>query len=395
MPVEKLSLGGKSVILVGTAHVSENSVQEARDEIKKNRPEAVAVELCQQRFKALKDEKGWEQTDIGKVITSDRIYLFLLQILLGNFQRKLGDDLGIKPGAEMMAAIDEAESAGAKIILADRDIRLTLKRAMDEMTFYEKMRLLSSFIGGFIDGEEIDTELVERLKEKDVLTELMEELALKTPSIKRVLVDERDEHIANAIFASDAKSIVAVVGAGHMQGIKKRLEEMDGAGVLVTYSHSFEDSDIRPIMSKAKVSMFAWGVPALFILFVGWGLLTSGAQMTGQMILRWVLVNGTLSALGVALAMGHPASIAAAFLAAPLTSLNPMVAAGWVAGYVELRVRKPRVADFQNLMMLRGFGDYLKNRIVRVILIVAFANIGSTLGTFIGFGFMARVADII
>jgi len=394
MPIETLSLGDKEVIIVGTAHVSERSVEAVEAAIREHKPDAVAVELCEQRYSALKEEKRWDETEITKVLTSDRIYLFLLQILLGNFQRRIGDDLGIKPGSEMMKAVDVAEELGIEVVLADRDVRLTLKRAMSQMTFKEKAKVAWGFLGGFIGGEEIDEELVERLKEKDVLTELMEELAVETPSIKRVLVDERDSYIAHAIHACPAKKIVAVVGAGHMKGIVENLKALQGE-VLVRYSHSMDDVHIGPAVSKKKINLIAWGIPALFVVLLIWGFVSNGSQMTQDMIIQWVLVNGTLSALGVALALGHPASIIAAFIAAPITSLNPTVAAGWVAGYVELQVRKPRVVDFKNLLKLKSMGDYLGNRVVRVILIVAFANIGSTLGTLIGFGLMARIAELI
>ncbi len=390
MPAEEVALGDKIVYVVGTAHVSDRSVRAVEEAIEEYEPDAVAVELCRQRYDALKNERRWEDTEITDVISSDKVYLFLLQIMLSNFQRKIGEDLGVKPGAEMMKAVEQAEGKNIRVVLADRDIGVTLKRAMDLMSVKEKAKLLYGFIGGFIEGEGIDEELVEKMKEKDVLTELMEELSLETPSIKQVLVDERDRYIAESIYAADAKRILAVVGAGHVEGIKKHLREMEGADTVVRYSHSMEGVEIKGV-SRKKINLVAYGIPALFALLIIWGFIQHGGAVTLDMLMKWFLINGTLSALGVALAFGHPFSVGAAFLAAPFTSLNPAVAAGWVAGYVELKLRKPRVSDFQNLMMLKKTSDYWRNRVTRVILIVAFANIGSTLGTFIALPYIATL----
>ncbi|MFH1055113.1 MAG: TraB/GumN family protein [Candidatus Altiarchaeota archaeon] len=382
MPTEELTLGDKKVILVGTAHVSDESVKAVEEAIETYKPDAVAVELCEQRWDALRQEKEWEETDIMQVISSDRMYLFLLQILLTNFQRKIGDEVGVKPGSEMIKAMEISQSKGIKVVLADRDIKVTLRRAMDLMTLKEKVKLLYSFITGIIEGEEIDKELVERLKEKDVLTELMEELAVETPSIKRVLVDERDLYIAHRIYMADAKCIVAVVGAGHMEGIKKSLSELDG-GVVVTYTNQVDGVDIRRA-KVSKIKLVTWAFPALLLLLFAWMFIQYGGSVTFKMIIKLFLLQGTFAALGVALALGHPLSILAAFLTAPFAALNPAIAVGWIAGYVELKLRKPRVVDFKNLMKLKGMSDYLSNRVVRVILIVTFANIGSMFGSFVG-----------
>jgi pheromone shutdown-related protein TraB len=290
----------------------------------------------------------------------------------------------------MIKAVEMAESKDIKVVLADRDIKVTLKRAMDQMSLKEKSKLLFGLLTGFVEGEEINEELIEKLKQKDVLTELMEELAVETPSIKRVLVDERDEHLAYMIHSTEAKTIVAVVGAGHLEGIKAHLLRMDQAGVVVSYSHSVEGVSIGGI-SKKKLSIIAYGVPAVFAALILWGFITHGHEIALDMLVKWFLINGSLSALGVALAFGHPATIIAAFIAAPFTSLNPAVAAGWVAGLVELRVRKPRVLDFQNMLNLKTTGDYFRNRVVRVVLIVAFANIGSSVGTFIALPYLASL----
>ncbi len=390
MPAEELVIGDKKVILVGTAHVSDESVKAVEAAIDEYKPDAVAVELCAQRFEALKNEKKWEDEDIIKVIASDKVYLFLLQVLLGNFQRKIGDEVGVKQGSEMIKAVEMAERRKLPVILADRDIKVTLRRAMDLMTLKEKAKILYGLLGGFVEGEKIDKELIEKLKEKDVLTELMEELAVETPSVKKVLVDERDEYLAHSIYAANAKTVVAVVGAGHIQGIKKILQSLGGETVLVKYTHSVEGAEVGGGGSR-KIKFLAYAVPAAFAALLVWGLITNGATATVEMMFWWFMITGTLSALGVALARGHPASIAAAFVAAPFTTLHPAIAAGWVAGYVELRMRKPTVGDFKDLMKLKTTSDYFKNNVVRVIIIAAFANIGATIGTLIGIPYIASL----
>ncbi len=393
MPTEELILGDKLVVLVGTAHVSGESVKAVEDAVARYKPDVVAVELCEQRYNALKNEKRWEETDILEVVSSGRTHLFLLQILLANFQRKIGEDVGVKPGAEMLKAIEAAEKSGAKVLLADRDIKVTLKRAMDSMSLTEKAKVLWGFMDGFLEGQKVDEKLIEKLKEKDVLSELMEELAVETPSIKRVLVDERDRYIAAAVHMCDAKTIVAVVGAGHMEGVKKRLRELDSeAGVVVSHSHSVQGEEVkRPDRTMKRISAVSWLIMLAFAALLAAGFMQHGGEMTANMIAKWFLITGTCSAAGAALALSHPLTILSAFIAAPFTTLHPAIAAGWVAGYVELHIRRPRVVDFKNLMQLKSASDYWHNRVVKLILVVAFTNLGASLGSFIGLTYMASL----
>jgi len=393
MPTEELVLGEKTVVLVGTAHVSGESVKAVEDAIAKHKPDVVAVELCEQRYSALKNEKRWEETDILEVVSSGRTHLFLLQILLANFQRKIGEDVGVKPGAEMLKAIEVAEKSKAKVLLADRDIKVTLKRAMDSMSLREKVKVAWGFMDGFLEGQKVDEKLIEKLKEKDVLSELMEELAVETPSIKRVLVDERDSHIAAAIHMCDAKTIVAVVGAGHMEGVKRNLMELDAEeGVIVTHSHSVQGEEVkRKDGVMRKISAVSWLIVLAFAAILILGFVQHGGAMTVNMIVKWFLITGTCAAVGAALALSHPLTILSAFLAAPFTTLHPAIAAGWVAGYVELRLRKPRVIDFKTLMLLKSASDYWHNRVVKLVLVVAFTNLGASVGSFIGLTYMVSL----
>ncbi|MFH0862597.1 MAG: TraB/GumN family protein [Candidatus Altiarchaeota archaeon] len=390
MPTEELVFRDKTIIIVGTAHVSDESVRAVEEAISKYKPDAVAVELCRQRYQALKEEKRWEETDILEVISSDRIHLFLLQILLANFQRKIGENVGVKPGAEMLKAVEIAEREKVNVILADRDIKVTLKRAMDMMSLKEKAKLFWGFVSGFVQGEDIDKELIERLKEKDVLTELMEDLAVETPSIKKVLVDERDEYIAHILHITDAKTVVAVVGAGHMAGIKRNLAELDGK-VLVSHSMTLGGQTLVQPKKKKRISVLSLAIILAFAALLIAGLRQNGGTMTADMLVKWFVLTGAISAVGPILAMGHPFSVLAAFVSAPLKFLHPTIATGWIAGFIELKMRKPRVVDFKNLMMLKTTADYFRNRVVRLLFVVAFTNVTATVGNIVGLMYLATL----
>ncbi|HZX20076.1 MAG TPA: TraB/GumN family protein [archaeon] len=382
MELERIKLGEKEIILLGTAHISQKSVDEVKEAIENEKPDVVGVELDAQRLKQLKQGTQWQNTNISKVISDGQTYLFLLSLLLANVQRQLGQKIGMKPGLEMMRAIEIAEEKKIPIMLLDRDVNITLKRAMQKTSLIEKFKLLFSIVEGFFSKEKIKItkEGIEKLKEKDVMNHLMQQLSKEMPSVKSVLVDERDTYIAYSITHSPGKKILAVVGAGHVEGIKKQL------GTEV---------DIQKI-SKVEngigiLKIIGYSIPVIFIAVIAGIFLTKGLEVTGTAILYWILVTGSLSALGALLARGHPFSIISAFLAAPLTTLHPFLAAGWVAGYVEAKMKNPKVKDFENLRNLNSFSDFSKNQVTKILLVVAFANIGATIGTIIAFPLIASL----
>jgi len=384
----KVSVDGKEVILVGTAHVSKKSIETVAETISKEKPDVVCVELCKDRLHAMLEQKKWDATDIEKVLREGKIYLFLIQVLLSNFQRRIGEELGVKPGAEMLAAINTAKDLGIPIELVDRDVRITLKRAIQRTSLSEKLRFMGSLFTGFLGGdEEIDEKLVEDLKGEDMISQLLAELGEEAPSVKEVLVDERNKYIAHKIRAIDAKKMVVVVGAGHLKGI-----EMELSRKVSDKTAKQNLAELETISEKkSSLRIVGYLIPAVFVGIVLWGFLTHGSEVTLRMLWRWFIVNGTLSAFGTAIAGGHPYSILTAFLAAPFTSLNPTIAAGWFAGFVELKVRRPRVADFKGLFKLKSVWDWRKNRVTKILLVVALANIGSTAGTFIALPYLASL----
>jgi len=372
--VHEILLDGKKILLIGTAHISQSSVDEVNTVINQVKPDTVCIELCSSRYQAMLAKDQWKNMDIFKVIREGKSFLLFANLIMTAFQKRLGSRLGVKPGAEMFEAANVAEKLNSELVLADRDVKITLQRTWRGMPFWGKMKVLGQLLASLFIREEISKEEIEKLKESDALSEAVKMLAEQSPEMKRILIDERDQYMAEKIRQSMGKLIVAVVGAGHVKGLTAELEN----------KHNLAELESVPPTGKA-VAWLKWGIPALIIALIVYGFFTVDTDVSIEMIQRWFLINGTLSALGTAAAFGHPITIAAAFVAAPFTSLNPTIAAGWVAGLVEALLRKPQVRDFENLAdditHLRGFWQ---NNITRILLVVIFANLGSAIGTFAG-----------
>ena len=372
--VHEILLDGKKIFLIGTAHISQSSVDEVKTVINQVQPDTVCIELCSSRYQAMLAKDQWKNMDIFKVIREGKSFLLFANLIMTAFQKRLGSKLGVKPGAEMFEAANVAEKLNSELVLADRDVKITLQRTWRGMPFWGKMKVLGQLLASLFIREEISKEEIEKLKESDALSEAVKMLAEQSPEMKRILIDERDQYMAEKIRQSMGKLIVAVVGAGHVKGLTAELEN----------KHNLAELESVPPTGKA-VAWLKWGIPALIIALIVYGFFTVDTDVSIEMIQRWFLINGTLSALGTAAAFGHPITIAAAFVAAPFTSLNPTIAAGWVAGLVEALLRKPQVRDFENLAdditHLRGFWQ---NNITRILLVVIFANLGSAIGTFVG-----------
>ena len=372
--VHEILLDGKKILLIGTAHISQSSVDEVNTVINQVNPDTVCIELCSSRYQAMLAKDQWKNMDIFKVIREGKSFLLFANLIMTAFQKRLGSKLGVKPGSEMFEAANVAEKLNSELVLADRDVKITLQRTWRGMRFWGKMKVLGQLLASLFIREEISKEEIEKLKESDALSEAMKMLAEQSPEMKRILIDERDQYMAEKIRQSMGKLVVAVVGAGHVKGLTAELEN----------KHNLAELESVPPTGKA-VAWLKWGIPAMIIALIVYGFFTVDTDVSIEMIQRWVLINGTLSALGTAAAFGHPITIAVAFIAAPFTSLNPTIAAGWVAGLVEALLRKPQVRDFENLAdditHLRGFWQ---NNITRILLVVIFANLGSAIGTFAG-----------
>jgi pheromone shutdown-related protein TraB len=378
------------IILVGTAHISKESVEEVKKAIEEYKPDIVAVELCKRRHEVITRKDKWENTPVTKLLRSNNAYLMLAQTFLSSIQRRLGKEYGVEPGSEMIAAIDVAKKKKIEVALVDRDISITLKRAWRKMGFREKFRLTWEFLKAILGYEDEEAEELdlEKLMDQDVISSLMEEFGEIAPSVATVLIHERDEYISKRILDESKKGkVVAVVGAGHVNGIKKQLEKKK----LKTDLKKLEEVPKKRI-KLAKIA--AYSIPVLFVALILWLILTRGQDAYDQIknvFIWWFLINGSLSAIGAAIARGHPLSIGTAFLAAPLTSLNPAIAAGWVAGYVEAKLRTPVVKDFKELSKIESFKEFWNNRVIRLLMVVALANLGSMIGTLIAFPYIASL----
>ncbi|MBW1691427.1 MAG: TraB family protein [Deltaproteobacteria bacterium] len=371
----------KEVTLIGTAHVSRESVEQVSHVIEQEKPDTVCIELCESRYQSITQKKKWQETELIKVIREKRAYVLLSNLMLAYFQKRIGLRLGIKPGEEVLRAIQAAESVGARIWLADRDIRTTLSRTWRLMGFWTKIKLLVQLLTSAGDFDSVSEEDIEKMKTEDVLELLLSEIGESFPEIRRVLIDERDQYLAHEIRAAPGKRIVAVVGAGHVPGIQRY------------WRSSIDLAELTRLPPKGRfMSILKWGIPALIIALIVVGFATAGASAGTHMIKWWILANATLAGLGAAIALGHPLTILTAIGASPLTSLNPMMAAGWFSGLVEVFVGKPKVRDFEGLpediSTLRGFW---RNKIIRVLLVVVFTNLGSSLGAFVAIPLMLRV----
>jgi pheromone shutdown-related protein TraB len=377
----RLDFDEREFILVGTAHVSKKSAQLVKTVIEEENPDTVCVELCQSRYQAIQQKDRWQDTDIIKVVKEKKSFLLLSNLLLASFQRRIAKQFGIKPGQEMITAIETAETVGAQIHLADRDIRITLSRTWRIMGFWGKMKLMFQLMLSLGQLDEIKEEDIEKMKQQDVLETLLSEVGKSLPALKTILIDERDQYLAEKIRTAPGNKVVAVVGAGHIPGIKK------------SWNTDIDTRALEQLPPKGKsIGIIKWLIPAVIIgLFIA-GFFYGGAKAGADMIIWWILANGLLAGVGAIIALAHPVTILSSILAAPLTSLNPMIAAGWVAGLVEAFSRKPKVKDFESLpddiLSIRGFW---KNNVTRILLVVIFTNLGSSLGTFVAFPVIVKV----
>lgn len=383
--VRRLELGGRTFVLVGTAHVSRESIDEAAAIIESAKPGRVCVELDEGRYRSMTTSSAWESMDIGKVLREGKGFLLLANLALASFQRRLGGDIGVKPGQEMLAAVEAAERMGIPWSLCDREVQTTLRRAWGRSGFWGKSKLLASLLSGVFTNEKLSAEEVEKLKERDELDGMMRELADYLPSVKEVLIDERDRYLAARIFSQPESSMVAVVGAGHLDGLEAWLRKFSEGRPGVDVS----DLEIVPPPSLLSRAL-GWIIPLALVGLIAAGFFRSGAEVSLRMLVQWVLWNGSLAALGSILCMAHPLTILASFLSAPAATLNPLVGVGLFAGLVEAFLRKPSVRDFETLnediSTLKGF---YRNRVTHILLIFFLSSLGGALGNFISIPVLA------
>ncbi len=371
------------ILIVGTAHVSPKSIEEVEKTIEEVKPQAVAVELDYKRLMSLQGKN--QEIPVIDVIKRGEAHLLLFQILLSYFQRKIGEEYGVKPGDEMLAAIKKAEEIGADVLLIDRDITITFKRFWSNLSLKEKLKIAYSLLKSLFEEDEVDVE--EMLKE-DVLELLVREFRDIAPSAAKTLIDERDAYMAlNLLEASKHySSIVAVVGAGHKKGIENYLKNPEKLPPIQSLV------EVKQGRNYGKIAGYA--VFAVIIFTFASLALTLNSKVLIKAFVYWFLINGVLSALGAAIAGAHPLSILTAFFVAWLTSINPTIAAGWFSGIVEAWVRKPTSKDVEELANVSSLRELLRNRIFRILLVAALTNVGSGIGTIIGIWYVYKITGI-
>ncbi len=366
----------KQIILIGTAHISKQSAELVAEVIKSEKPDVVSVELDKQRFEALSNQKRWENLDLKTIIKERQLSTLIINILLSSYQKKLGKKLGVNPGVELLEATKVAKENNIKIELCDRDVRVTLKRAWRSMSFWQKTKFMTMGLASVFEKEEISEEQLEELKDKDVLTELMNDLGKTMPVLKEVLIDERDSYLAKKIKQADGKKIVAVVGAGHLEGILKKIHE----------DENIDLNKIEVIPKSSSISkIIGWGIPIIIIGSIFYIGLEKGFHEAGNNIVFWILANGIPSAIGALIAYGHPFAILSVFFAAPLTSLTPLIGAGYVAAFVQSYYKPPVVREIQTVSEdVNKVSKWWQNRLLRILLVFILSGLGSVLGTYVG-----------
>ncbi len=371
--ITRIVLDDKELILIGTAHVSKQSAEQVKEVIERENPDSVCVELDEQRYQSIMDGNRWRNMDIFNVIKEKKATLLLMNLVISSFQKRIAKQFGIKPGQEMIQGIESAKEVGADLVLADRNIQITFARIWHGIGLWGKLKLLSEIFASIFNKETISEEELEKLKSEDMLDSMLSEFTKSFPRLKVPLIDERDQYLAHKIKEAPGKKIVAVLGAAHVPGIKEEVHKEQNVEAI---------SQLPPKSKAPKI--IAWMIPLIILSIIGYTFYanpTAGIQQT----ISWILWNGSFSALGALIAFGHPLAILTAFFVAPLSSLNPLMAAGWFAGFVQAYMHRPSVADFENLSddvyTVKGFWS---NKVTRILLIVVLTNLGSTLGTIIG-----------
>ena len=364
--------------IIGTAHISSASVALVREQIEEWKPDLVAVELCKSRLRSLQQPDDLDNDDLLKIISDGRSSMILLQSALAAQQRRMGVETGEKPGAELLAAIEVADEKGVEHALIDRDVVITLRRAWRKMGLREKWRVLNALLW---EDDDEEFELDDLLEDSDMLTTLLEEARDAAPRAGEVLIDERDGFLAGRIQQVRGKGkVLAVVGAGHINGVIEHLKQP----AMETTSRLSELSSEPPKPIWPKVVM--WAIPIFLTSVVGYLVWNGETEALKDTLWYWTAANAILAGLGVALARGHPLSILVGAIASPITSLNPTLAAGWFAGYTQLKIAAQTGSDATEFLALQDYSVFYRNRVGKVLLVTALGNLGSALGAWLAGG---------
>ena len=363
-------INGKEITIIGTAHISSDSVEEVKQALIEIQPDTVAIELDDERYKSMTETKDWKEMDIVDIIKKKKVGFLLAQMILSSYQRKIAQNLNQNVGQEMSVAIQYSKENQTKLIMIDRNIQTTLLRIWHNLCWFEKIKMLSELLGSLFEND-VKEEDIEALKQGDMLQSALAEVSKQFPKIAETLIFERDRIMAYKLAHANGQKIVAVVGAAHVPGIQKNL------------TNNTPISNILQVNKKKNSQLTAWIFPLFIVGLILLSIINSPG-LAYDTILRFILINGSLAALGTLIALGHPLSILTAFVMAPIGVLSPFLATGWFAGLMEAWVHKPKVEDFMNLqddvLHIKG---YWTNRVARILLVVLLANVFASLGSIV------------
>jgi pheromone shutdown-related protein TraB len=380
-PIRRLRRDGVDYTLIGTAHVSRASADAVRELAASGEFDAIAVELCQARYDALTAERKWTDLDLYRVLREGKAGLVMANLALSAYQRRIAEQFGIEPGAEMRAAAVAAKTHTLPLQLVDRDLATTLRRSYASVPWYKRLYLMSGLALGMVSTDEIDEEAIEKLKEGDILESTFTEFAAHSPELYEALITERDRYMAARLrqdnSGAEGRKVMVVIGAGHMEGLAARLETSQAAP-------ADERRELDELPPRARwPRLIPWAIMALVLVgfYIGF---SRSPELGWQLVFIWVAINGGLAALGALVARGHPLTVLSAMIAAPITTLNPAIAVGMVSGLVESWIRKPRVSDLENLRFdITTLKGWFRNPATRILLVFFLSNLGAAIGAWV------------
>ncbi|MGP1415633.1 MAG: TraB/GumN family protein [Treponema sp.] len=378
--IKTLRFADREIILLGTAHVSRQSIEDVKEAIQTHSPDVVCVELDQARYDTLTNPKEWKEIDIIKLLKEGKGFLLLANLALQAFQKKLGLEMGVKPGDEMKAAIEMSKELNIKTSLVDRPVQVTLKRAWAKSSFANKSKLIAIMLSSVFINEKLSPEEIEKLKMESAMDGVMSDVSDELPNIKEVLIDERDQYLATKIWKTEGKKLIAVLGAGHLPGVERFLRQFNEDASMC---ENIEVLEQIPSKSKLKVAL-SFTIPAIIVALIILGFFKGGLSTTKSQLISYVFWNGGLAAIGSIFALANPITILASFLIAPITSINPFIGVGFFTGILQAWIKKPQVKDMEALSDdICTFRGWYKNRITHALLVFLLSSIGSSIGTFI------------
>ncbi|MDR0516304.1 MAG: TraB/GumN family protein [Fibromonadaceae bacterium] len=371
MPIER------EIVLLGTAHISQESVNLVRKTIAEEKPDCVCVELDENRLKALEDGERWKNLNLREVLKKKQMASLIVNLLLASYQKKLGESTGVEPGSELKAAVEETRACNANLVLADRDIKLTLRRTWASTPFFRKFKLIATLFASIFESEKPSEEELSKMREQDSLSLMIEEFGKEFPELKRILISERDQFLAGRILRAEGKKVLAVVGAGHLQGIKNIIE---------SEQQTEAEEELCKVPPSGKLlTILGWGIPTAIVLSLVYIFFNVGSEAAAENAFYWAKMTGIPAAFGTACALAHPFAIIAALFLAPFTTLHPFIGVGMFTATIQVYMRPPRVFEMESITEdIWKPSRWWKNRFTKVMLAFILPGLPTAIGKFMG-----------